>query len=370
MNRRVSWAFLAVSVAFFLFIVGLTGYRLEDARTRNSLAARDRFLDLATKVSAIRATYTGLDSPSARKELRGLFDAEPRLLLMSVHSPQQGILYLVARNQAYMKEPAVPDPAWRGTPAYQVSRGYEVLLSQPLEGDSSGAAFDAVFVIMGREDLYPIVRDDLYLFLAFLLVSGVVILIVVSVQEAPLENAGPAAAPFAAQGPQRSVTSPRSGLIRCEFLEPKLRAELERAVTAGRDIALARIRVDEPYADSHLPEAYTEIARVLLLRFPAHDCLFETGNDAITAVIPEADIDAAVRALEAFRKAVVSRQIEGKARALSVGVSSRGGRLVSPSTLLEEADISVAKAAREGGNQVIGFRADPSRSAADLGAVG
>ncbi|MGO9410224.1 MAG: hypothetical protein ACLQCB_05655, partial [Spirochaetia bacterium] len=147
MNRRVSWAFLAVSVAFFLFIVGLTGYRLEDARTRNSLAARDRFLDLATKVSAIRATYTGLDSPSARKELRGLFDAEPRLLLMSVHSPQQGILYLVARNQAYMKEPAVPDPAWRGTPAYQVSRGYEVLLSQPLEGDSSGAAFDAVFVI-------------------------------------------------------------------------------------------------------------------------------------------------------------------------------------------------------------------------------
>jgi GGDEF domain-containing protein len=370
MNRGISWAFLAVSVAFFLFIVGLTGYRLEDVRARNSLVVRDRLIDLATKVSSLRATFTGLDSPSARKELHALFDSEPRLLLLSVRSPQQGILYLLARNQAYLKEPATPDSTWRGTPAYQVNTGYELCLSRPLEGDASGAVLDGVFIIMGREDLYPIVRDDLYLFLAFLLVSGVVILIVMSVQEVPQENAAPIGGPSSGQVSQRSLVSPRSGLVRSEFLEPKLRAELESAVAAGRDIALARIRVDEPYADSHLAEAYTEIARVLLLRFPAHDCLFETGNDTITAVIPEADIDASVRALEAFRKAVVAKQIEGRVRPLSVGVSSRGARLVSPSTLLEEADISVAKAMREGGNQVIGFRADPSRSAASLGAVG
>jgi GGDEF domain-containing protein len=274
-------------------------------------------------------------------------------------------LYLVARNQVYLKEPATPNPQWRGTPTYQTSRGYEVALSRPLEGDSSGAILDAVFVIMGREDLYPIVRDDLYLFLAFLLVSGVVILIVMGVQEVPADGAAPATAPSrepsVAELSPRTLMSPRSGLVRSEHLEPRLRTELEKAVTGRRDIAVARISIDEPYVDSHLPEAYTETARILLLRFPAHDCLFETGSDTITALIPEADIDAAVRSLDAFRKAVSSRPIEGKVRSLSIGVTSRGGRLTSASTLLEEAEISLAKATREGGNQVIGFRVDPSR---------
>ena len=357
MNRRISWAFLGVSVAFFLFIVGLTGYRLEEARARNSLQVRDKLIDIATRISSIRTTYVSLDAPAVRKDLRALFDAEPRLLLMNVYSPTDGILYLVARNQAYLKEPAIPDPAWRGMPTYQVSRGYEVVLSRPLDGDPPGAVVDAVFVIMGREDLYPIVRDDLYLFLAFLFVSGVVILIAMSVQEAPAVPDGPSRGPVDFRG----LTSPRSGLLRAEHLEPRLRAELEKAISAGQDISLARIQIDEPYANSNLSEAYTEIARVLLLRFPAHDCLFESGNDTFTVLIPETDIDAAVRTIDAFRKAVGSREIEERVRSLSAGASSRGARLVSASTLLEEAEIALAKASREGGNQVIGFRADPSR---------
>jgi len=357
MSRRLSWVFLAVSVAFFLFIVGLTGYRLEDVRNRNSLSSRDRLVDLTARVTAIRGTYAGLDSPAARKELRSLFDGEPRLLLLCVRSSTDGILYLVARNQAYLKEPAIPTAQWRGTPVYQVSRGYEVTLSRPLGGDAPGTFLDSVFIIMGREDLYPIVRDDLYLFLAFLLVSGVVILIVMSVQDVPPASEKPSSGPG---GPQ-SRTSPRSGLVRAQYLEPRLRFELERAAAAGQDLALARIRIDNPYADSHLAEVYTETARLLRLRFPAHDCLFEAANDALTALIQETDIDAAVRSLEAFRKAVGSRQIEGRVRTLSVGVTSRGGRLVSASVLLEEAEISLAKASREGGNRVVGFRADPAR---------
>ena len=41
MNKAFSWIFLLVSGAFFLFIVGLTGYRTEDARRHNTAAARE-----------------------------------------------------------------------------------------------------------------------------------------------------------------------------------------------------------------------------------------------------------------------------------------------------------------------------------------
>ncbi|MFI5369065.1 MAG: hypothetical protein ACHQ1F_08650, partial [Spirochaetia bacterium] len=194
MNKGFSWFFLTVSAVFFIFIVGLTGYRIEDARKTNAASAQERLPGLAAKALSIRDSTGGFDAPQFKKDMREVFDEEPRLLLLSVRSVQDGILYLVARNRTYMKEPSPVTSAWRGTPVYQVSKGYELLLSREIGDEQAPLTLDAMFVIMGREDLYPIVRDDLYLFLAFLLVCGVVILVVTSIQEgtsdAPRRSAG------------------------------------------------------------------------------------------------------------------------------------------------------------------------------------
>jgi GGDEF domain-containing protein len=388
MGRRFSWVFLMVSLAFFLFIVGLTGYRIEDARKHNAALARERMSDLGAKALSLRDITGGFDAPQFKKDMRDVYDAEPRLLLLSLRSPEDGILYLVARNRSYMREPREITPGWHGTPVYQVSSGYEMLLSRAIGDAQVTVTMDALFVILGREDLYPVVRDDLYLFLAFLLVCGVVILIVMSIQEDPVElrarpsvtgvspfssppqSAVPNAAPeerIVAVPPEpqldtgRALTSPRTGLAWADYLEPRLRAELERAAGADQDVALARIRIDEPFADARLPIVSAAIARMLKESFPLHDLIFETGNDSYTLLLPDIEVDAAVRLLDEFRVKVAAAPVEGRPRTVSIGVSSRGGRLIDDMTLLEEADVSSEKAAREGGNQVIGFRADPSR---------
>jgi GGDEF domain-containing protein len=100
---------------------------------------------------------------------------------------------------------------------------------------------------------------------------------------------------------------------------------------------------------------------MLLQSFPLHDLIFETGNDAYALVLPDLDVDAALKRLDGFRAKVAGAPVEGRTRTVSIGVSSRGGRLLNERTLREEADVSVAKASREGGNQVIGFRADAAR---------
>ena len=456
MNKGFAWFFLTVSAVFFIFIVGLSGYRIEDARKTNAASAQERLPGLVAKARSIRDSTGGFDAPQFKKDMREVFDEEPRLLLLSVHSPQDGILYLVARNRTYMKEPSPVTPAWRGTPVYQVSKGYELLLSQEMGDEQAPLTLDAMFVIMGREDLYPIVRDDLYLFLAFLLVCGVVILVVTSIQEgtadAPRHSAGsaytaappgpeaqapavlreqsyqamrpvqPEAEPLRVEPlrveplhvephlaepprpqPQRSqalrperpqpeplvseppgqeppvlelrhsepprkepsspreLTSPRTGLVWAEHFEPRLHAELERAALADQDVALARIQIDEPFVDSRLPMVYAAIARLLREIFPLHDLIFEAGDDSYTLLLPDNEVDAAIRVLDEFRARVAGAAIEGRTRTVSIGVSSRGGRLIEDSILLEEANVSADKATREGGNQVIGFRADPSR---------
>jgi hypothetical protein len=385
MNNRFSWIFLAASGAFFVFIVGLTGYRIEDARRHNAAAARESASSLAAKIRSLADTTGSVQSPLFKNAMRNVFDGETRLLLISLHTPQDGIIYLVTKSRTALKDPATITPQWRGTPTYQVNRGSELLVSSGLESTAPGMTMDALFVIMGREDLYPVVRDDLYFFLAFLLVFGVAILIVMSIEldTGPGSARGSgAASPGPSQGgwaasaepawreppaaahkdtPARGLISPRTGLVWGEHLEPRLKAELDRAAASDSDISLAHLRIDEPFADSRLPMAYIAIARHLKESFPLRDLIFESGDDSFTLVLPDTDVDAAVRQLDEVRGKLAAQHVEGRTRTLSIGVTSRGGRLIDENVLREEAGVALAKAAREGGNQVVGFRADPAR---------
>ena len=103
------------------------------------------------------------------------------------------------------------------------------------------------------------------------------------------------------------------------------------------------------------------VARAIKATFPQQDLLFESGDDSYTVVLPDMGLDSAVRLFEELRRKVSRTSREGRQPSLSIGVSSRGGRLIDHPTLLEEAGTAMAKASREGGNQVIGFRADASR---------
>ncbi len=78
-------------------------------------------------------------------------------------------------------------------------------------------------------------------------------------------------------------------------------------------------------------------------------------------ITKRADIDTAVRRMEGLRRRLGESPTDGLKHTVSIGVSSRGGRLIDDRVLLEEAELSAEKASREGGNQVIGFRADPAR---------
>ncbi len=386
MKRRFPWFFLTLSIAFFVFVVGLTGYRIDEARKRNAALAQEGLPTIAQKAQTLRDVAGGYAAPQFGREMRTFFDSQPRLLLLSIHSADS-LLYVVSRDRGLLTDPAEPSAQWHGTPSYAVNRGYDLLLSIPLDSSGGAATLDALFVIMGREDLYPVVRDDLYLFLAFLLVCGVALLIVFSVQQEPIPGRAPAqpevpprAAPReqvresqpgprepavrearAPEAPLRSLTSPRTGLVWAEHLDARLRAELERAAAANQDLACARVRIDRAPAGPTLAAVYTAVAATLREAFPLHDLLFESGDDSFTVVVPDTGVDAAVRLMEELRAKVSASGIEGEKRTVSAGVSSRGGRLVEHPTLLEEADTALDKAVREGGDQVIGFRADASR---------
>lgn len=384
MGRHFSWIFLGVSAAFFLFITGLTGYRIDAARRANEEQSRDRAAALAARARQLATGPGGFAGTAFKEGMRRDFEADSRLLLAAVRSERGGFLWLMARDLDVLEDPPEPTAGWRGTPSYRVGRGSRLLVTRPLAPSEPAAdvVFDGVYVVLGRDDLYPVLRDDLYLFLAFLLASGIFMLLTIGYPDqepAPasgVEATVPAAGSFASRipadalgAPGRSLASPASGLVWAEHLPPRLKAEIERAAASDLDLSFARIVVDAPAGAPARDAAAAEVARQLRAAFPVADLLFESGPGSFSVVMPDQDLDQAVRTLEAFRSRVASPKAGGARATVSVGVSSRGGRLIEENTLLVEAEIAAGRAAREGGNRVVGFRADPARFRAVLGSA-
>jgi GGDEF domain-containing protein len=372
MQKKAAYIFLGVSLTFFLFMVGFTGYRIEAARTANLHLASQHAQDILGRAAAEAEASGGLRAPAFKQRMRELFNADPRLLVLAVHSEEDGIIYLISRNREYLREPPEPAPDWRGTPSYNLSRGYETLVSLPFDDPDAAVWLDAAFVTLGREDLFPVVRDDLYLFLAFLLACGVVLVILMGIGEdpaarppAPGTRPAPGAPVQESPRPQRSeagrsMTSPRTGLVWAEHFAPRIKSEIERAASSDLDLSIARITIDHAPSGDGLETLTAALAKVLKEAFPVGDLAFESGPGSLALILPDMDVDQAARSLDTFRRSAAPLASAQGAR-LSIGVSSRGGRLVDAATLVDEAVVAARKASNEGGNRVIGFRADPAR---------
>ena len=379
MGRQFSWIFLGVSAAFFLFITGLTGYRVDTVRRVNAESAGARAVTMAARARQLAAGPGGFAGPSFKDGMKASFEADARMQLAAVRSEGGGFLWLMARDLRVLETPPVPTEGWRGTPVYRVRKGVERLVTQPLSSAREGSAvvFDGVFVVLGREDLYPVLRDDLYLFLAFLLASGIFMLLTIGYPQ-ERASAGSSAAPghfssripadaFGAHG--RSLASPSTGLVWAEHLAPRLKAEIERAAAADQDLSFARVVLDQPPDAPGSDAAAAEVVRQLRSSFPVADLLFESGPGSFSILLPDQDLDQAVRTLEGVRSRVAAGSSGGARCTVSVGVSARGGRLIEENTLLVEAELASGRAVREGGNRVVGFRADPAKFRAALGSV-
>lgn len=174
--------------------------------------------------------------------------------------------------------------------------------------------------------------------------------------------ASPPPAPAPSEGLPRRATIYRedSGLVYRDYLESRLRSEIERAAASDQDVVLAIIALDDAASLANVDAVNAAIAQRLRDSFPYRDLAFEYDR-GFAVIIPDINLDKAILRLEDFRQAVAAAPVEGQPVTVSVGIGARNGRLIGDETLLKEAAQSLAKAIRDGRNQVVAFRADPDK---------
>lgn len=144
--------------------------------------------------------------------------------------------------------------------------------------------------------------------------------------------------------------SPRSGLGWEPYLAERLGSELSRCASLGLDCSF--LLIECPGLSPEDP-AYRRTADSIKEFFSFKDISFESGDSGFAVVLPGKDIEQALQAARDFYPSLPS--------GARIGISSRSGRRVDASVILQEARSALERAGSSSDSPVIGFKADAER---------
>jgi hypothetical protein len=373
MNRRILTFYYITSTLFLLFVLLFAAYRLKITIDGNREQSEKTLEALRISALSVYLAEGGFDSQYFRNTMREKFSAAGRLKLLAIYSAGEGILYLISQDRSYLAEPpGRQDPgSWSGAPDYTLRPVYEnayTLRFAP--GVQQDLFIDGIFQDLSRQEIYPILREILYVVLVYLPIASVFLLAAATAMR-PLGsstrvsgNAGSTPSSYF-DGPRAhtagragsALFSPHTGLGWNEHLPQRLSSELERAAASDQDLSVLLISSD---LDLKI------LARHIRAAFPLRDLTFEYDPSTAAVILPDRDLDQSLQDVREFQQRF--RRSAAPSPQAAIGLSARNGRLVSADRLLAEVGQALKQAESGAGGKIIAFRADPDKYRAAVAA--
>jgi len=193
----------------------------------------------------------------------------------------------------------------------------------------------------------------------------------------PAREPKPAEAPKAAflskdDLPDGALEGPR-GLFDSEsslgweaYLRERLSAELRRSASFEQDLSLLIASLD---GSKRGDEEFNLFAASVRDFFSFKDMAFLFGDDGAAFILPNMDVDHALRMSEELQKKLsllFRSRMPGGGSGIHMGLSSRAGRLVDADRIIGEAMAAIGKAKSDGSDSILAFRPDPEKFRAYL----
>lgn len=377
MNRVRERLYVIGSILFFLTVITVILVGLIQVRQTNETEARRSF---ETIVANIQSRWRDQPLPEASRGMAELFFSDnPYPAFVSVYSFDLGIDYLWARDDRFLGAAGIPDVPV--PPVINMNRMVHQQYTRTFTlSNGERRIVTAVFPVLDRESVFPILRNSLVAILAFLV-------LLLAVTLAGIIRSGKSAAPTSADqngdqatasvgvassigiDPSVDVDSPvgaaagdTSLLVPEDNLRRRLTLELERAAIQEQDISVAMFSFSGGTAP---PD--TMNAKLVTSFFGFADLSFRFGRDNIVIVFPSTTLSDTLGQIERFQRYYWEERNRWNAPNgdFSCGVSSRNGRLVSGDRVIGECRAALKRADRSTG-KIVGFQPDPQRYRAYL----
>ena len=419
MRRPFAVFYIILTVVFFLGVIGVAAYRLNDARENAHETAARHFRSFHQAVEQRLAEAGAVDPRVAQSELTARIDGPTEVKTVVLYSLRDGVYYLWAadRNRVSLANVAGAVPV----PDLASNSVVETRLLESIQVDDRSVILEAIYGTLDSEDLFIVLRDSLIAVLGFAVVTLIVAVVSLVVsrrqstaaegpqraapgaesaaemikttspreREQPLAPEEPPAgeereiepdwtrtttpetepvtaspseappiqpAPVDPERPSSSLFSDVSGVGHREHLEHRLTLELERAAYNEQDLSAVLAAFPGLSPRSH---GYKNVAELLVERFGFRDLIFEFDDETFCLILPNADLDESIHLIEDFQRTAAGRLPQEIGEPI-FGLSARTGRLVDGSRLIREAQSALERAAGASG-RIIGFRPDPQK---------
>ena len=219
----------------------------------------------------------------------------------------------------------------------------------------------ASYRLVSRERAFRIVRDALFLALAFLLACAIALLLIVTLTPRPqaaAQEPWPDGIEDKDGGPNGAAEPVERdagyGLEPTERFAIRLRSELERAAAYQTDLSvvLGVLLAAEATTD----DSSARMADLVRRLAPLPELAFAYGQAGFALILPGTDLDAAIAQLEAWRRVAVAAGLS-----IAIGIGDRSGRHLDGDRLLFETEQALGRAMANGGQNLVAFRVDPAR---------
>jgi len=157
----------------------------------------------------------------------------------------------------------------------------------------------------------------------------------------------------------KGLYSKRSNIGFEEYTDDRLNSELHRCASTEKDLALLLIEFNDLANDIMYKQAAEEAVNF----FTSRDLLFEYGSYGISVILPGSGFDIAITKAEKFYQRIMEKfpNSYGSTSAISIGLSTRSGRLLNAERLILEAKEALRKAGSDSKTSIIAFKSDPEK---------
>jgi diguanylate cyclase (GGDEF)-like protein len=408
MKKAFIKVFTVVSFLVFVSIAGVTSYLVytsyekeREIRRAEFPGFRDRVLDWYTEAKSLK-------SELFIKKMQATIEEEQQLIAVLVYSEKDGILYFqdkkIWNEQSHLKS-MKKDAAgkvsydWNGTPEYINLPPGSIKLSLTLINRSAGDLFiDAIYWPVNIPFVSQYFKWSFFILFVWLILTFIVRLFVSTRSLKEIYETG--RLPYGSENSRRSeedriagesytplrpvkpevhtvnrgenlhevkkesslsLFSPNTGLGWEDHLGERLKLEINRTASFNQDMVFALIAIDNFTTLDNSFNVYKNVAKIILSSFPFQDLAFEFGQDGYAIILPDHDINQGIKDLETFQRKIVTTDVGGRSVTVTIGASSRAGRLLDENTLMQETRKALKKAQEEGSNRIIAFRADADK---------
>lgn len=156
---------------------------------------------------------------------------------------------------------------------------------------------------------------------------------------------------------QSSRYSPFTGFCWESFIDDATNAELEHAMAENKDVSLLFMQV---IGLDRMDYTSEDVRSILYNAIGNRDLLFEYKSDGYAILLPQTDINGAIKIAELIEPKITELlKAQGKNAQLMIGISARTQRNVNAEVLHEEAEKALEHA--EPSLPIIAFRVDPEK---------